>query len=111
MLQKQPLLRIHELCVNRRYIEKQGIKFIHPSYKSPPFAVMLSAPAAILAVIPPPVPPLLRHLDDAVLPRSQILPIGLYIHRFRIAAAQSDNGYRFSLPRSARPGTTKTPKT
>src|SRR5215471_8225904 len=111
MLQKQPLLRIHVFRFLRRYVEKQGIEFIHPSYKSPPLAVMLSAPAAILAVILPPVPPLLRHLDDAVLPRSQILPIDLHIHRSRITAAQSDNGYRFSLPRSARPGTTKTPKT
>src|SRR3984957_15646763 len=50
-------------------------------------------------LVSPPVPPFLRHFHDAVFPRSQVLPIGLHIHRLRIPPAQSNHRNRLRLGR------------
>src|SRR5712691_13555070 len=97
MLQKQALLRVYSLRVNRRYVEKQRIEFIDPGNEATPLAVMVSALTAILAKVLLPVPALPGHFNDAILPLAQIVPIGVDIARLGIATAQSDNRDRIGF--------------
>ena len=97
MLQKQPLLRIDVFCFFRRNIKEQRIEFVDPGNKATPLAVMLSTLTAIVAKVFPPVPALPGNFDDAIPTLTQIVPIGVDIDRFRIPAAQANNGDRLGF--------------
>src|SRR5205814_1959099 len=67
-----------------------------------PFAEMMSALRPVFGEVFAPVPPLLRHLDDAILAVAEVFPIGLDIDCFGITAAQADDGDRIIIRRRAR---------
>src|SRR5262245_35399193 len=91
VLQKQTLLWVQKLCLNRRYIEKQRVEFIDRNEASP-FCVMVSGLAAVLTKVIAPVPTLLGNFNNAILSVAKIAPVGIDIGRLRVATAQSDDG-------------------
>src|SRR5437762_2172924 len=64
--------------------------------------VRLSGLDSIVAGVLTPVPQLLRHLDDAILPLAQVAPVRFHIHGLRIPPAQSDDRDRIRFGISAR---------
>ena len=115
-------IAIHACCRNRRscgsmylrffrrYVEEQRIEFIDASDEAAPFAVMAPALTPIFAEVGLPVPALSGNFDDAIFPVAQILPVGVDIDGFGIAAAQPDDGDRIGFRLRAEPASRGRPK-
>ena len=82
---KQALLGVHLGGQAWGDFKKQGIKFVHIPEKTTPFAHAL-----VLEV--PPIPPVRRHLGDAVFARFQVFPKNIHIICLGKPAAQTDDG-------------------
>jgi hypothetical protein len=89
--QKEPVLRVDVRRFVWRNAEEQWIEFIDVVDEAAPLHVGLVRLLARVAEILAPIPPVGRHLADAVLSRDQISPILAIVGGARKPARHSDD--------------------